>query len=234
MFLVGVTLGLFVTSFMLYLLVSVFPDLRIIYLDWIALIIMFLPTVILFLRIYNTRCWRQVDRLPIWKHLIKYIRRDNELIEVIGQRAYPGESFIDVPQLGLVEFLGKDCYFGCGDKKIVYGLENINYTPDPRYFNFTHLLYELGFNDSDDIKNVLSGKDLELMGKVYLNMQRYDGGHGAKRLISDMQGYDGKKVVFTPTRSVKKHEVESVKADKEIKTVSKHDEITKLVDDIGG
>ena len=149
-------------------------------------------------RIKVTRCWYQVDRIPVWKHLIKYIRRDNEVIELLGERAYPGESFIDVEMLGLFEFLGKDTVMHQGDKNFVLGLENINFTPDPRYFNFTHLLWELGFSDSIDVRNVLLGDDLELMGKIYLNMQNYDNGHGVQRLVTELQEYDGDTIQFKP------------------------------------
>jgi hypothetical protein len=126
------------------------------------------------------------------------MRRDNEIIPLVGERAYPGESFLDVKELGLVEYLGKDCYYNWGDKKIVWGLENINFTPDPRYFNFTHMLYSIGFTDSEDVKKVLKGEDLELMGKVYLKMQEYDGEHGGAKLVEDMKEYDGKVVKFEP------------------------------------
>ena len=107
-----------------------------------------------------------------------------------------GESFLDVPKLGLVEFLGKDCWYTWGDKKILWGLENVQFTPDPRYSNLCHLLNEIGFKDSDDVKNVLNGTDLDLMGKTYLLMNMYDNMHGVNKLIQDMKTYDKTKVVF--------------------------------------
>ena len=69
------------------------------------------------------------------------------------------------------------------EKKIRFGLENINYTPDPRYWNMTRCLYQMGFDDSDDLRNVLNipamNADtetakktyyLERMGIIYWNM----------------------------------------------------------------
>jgi len=141
--------------------------------------------------------------MPKWKHLINYRRRDNEIVPIYGDRAYPGESFLDVPQLGLIEFLGKDCFYTWGDKKVLDGLENINFTPDPRYYNLTHLFYELGFTDSVDVSNVLNGRDLELMGRIYLNMEKYDNKHGVKKLVKDLQEYDGKVVDFVPLKQNK-------------------------------
>lgn len=194
-----------ISGLVLYFVGVLFSPDRLILLDCCVFILLLVPWIVTLYRIKVTRCWYQVDRIPMWKHLIKYIRRDNEVIELLGERAYPGESFIDVEQLGLFEFLGKDTVFHQGDKNFVLGLENINFTPDPRYFNFTHLLWELGFSDSDDVRNVLQGDDLELMGKVYLNMQNYDDGHGVNRLVTELTDYDDKLVKFEPVKEVKDH-----------------------------
>lgn len=165
----------------------------------VVLSILFItPWIVTLHRIHASNTWKHVDKTPLWKHLIDYMRRDNEIIPIEGERTYPGESFLDVKQLGLIEYLGKDCFYNWGDKKVMWGLENINYSPDPRYFNFTHLLYTIGFSDSDDVTNVLNGTDLELMGKVYLKMQEYDGEHGVGKLMGEMEEYDKKVVDFTP------------------------------------
>jgi len=198
MMLIVVGIIIYTMGFILFTLAYMFPILRLVFFDWIAMGIMIVPYIFVLYRIKVTRCWNHVDKIPIWKHLINYLRRDNEVIPVVGERAYPGESFIDVEKLGLIEFLGKDCVYQWGDKKVVWGLENINFTPDPRYFNLTHLLWELGFTDSDDVINVLRGDDLELMGKVYVKMLNYDNLHGSNRLIENLEKYEGKTVNFKP------------------------------------
>ena len=180
------------------------PDPRMALFTYLGIIIMAVPNILVWQRIMASHTYQHVERQPKWKHLIDYIRRDNTVISIFGNRAYPGESFLDVPQLGLIEFLGKDCYYTWGDKKILFGLENINYSPDIRYSNLNHILWELGFRNSDDVRRVLTGKDLFLMGKVYLNMLQYDENHGAKKLVRDMQQYHGKPVVFTPVEPVGK------------------------------
>jgi len=73
-------------------------------------------------------------------------------------------------------------------------------------------LRKLGFHNSDDVKRVLKGDDLELMGKIYLNMLN-DGLHGADLLVDEMQNYDGKVVDFEPTAKDKVH----MKVDKMLK-----------------
>ena len=201
MFLIAIGSTLLIFGFSLIYLTRMFPVLQIIYMDIIGAVIVAAAWIITIYRIYVTKAQYQVDRLPKWKHLINYIRRDNETIPLLGDRAYPGESFIDVPDLGLIEFLGKDCYYQWGDKKYLWGLENINYSPDVRYSNLCHVLWELGFRNSDDVSRVLKGQDLFLMGKVYQNMLRYDQNHGAGKLVHDMENYQGKIVDFTPQKS---------------------------------
>lgn len=206
MFLILVGFIIYIFAFIIYYLVKIMPQYQAIGLDWIALFLMMVPWIIVLWRLVVTKSWYQADKLSPWKTLINYLRRDAEIIPVIGERAYSGESFLDVQYLGIFEFLGKDCVYTQGDKKVIWGLENINFSPDPRYWNLTHLLYELGFRNSEDVKNVLNEEkpDLELMGKVYLNMLD-DGLHGADLLVDEMQNYDGKIVDFEPTTKDKVH-----------------------------
>lgn len=161
---------------------------------------------LIFYRIRMNQCSDQVDWIPKWKIPIKYMRRDNVVVELKGTRAYPGESIIDVPELGLIEFLGKDCFYSWGDKKIVWGLENINFTPDPRYSNLNHLMWEIGFRTSEDPKRVLdpqSEEDLQYMAIVYMKMLEYDENSGVKKLVKEMKEYDGKVVKFEPPEDKK-------------------------------
>ena len=205
-----------VLGFTFFYLSEVMPIFRMVFFQWFALIFFVAATVFIFYRIYVSRSWKQVDNNPRWRHLINYRRRDNEIVPIYGDRAYPGESFLDVPKLGLIEFLGKDCFYNWGDKKVLDGLENINFTTDPRYYNLTHLFYEIGFTDSVDISNVLNGHDLELMGRVFLKMQEYDNNHGAKKLVKELKDYGGKTISFKPSG----------------KTVMDHGAIAKFVDKI--
>ena len=203
MMIVVVPIIFMVIGFVFLYLAEIMPIFDRLLFPWFGLLFSCSSSIFLLYRLYVSKTLKHADKGSTWKHLINYLRRDNEVVPIYGTRAYPGESFIDVEGLGLVEFLGKDCYYTWGDKKIIWGLENINFTPDPRYFNLTHLLWELGFTDSVDVYNVLNGFDLELMGRVYLKMQEYDESHGAKRLVHDLQSYDGKPVSFKPKLTVK-------------------------------
>jgi len=194
---------LMMVGFIFLYMAEMMPILDRLLFPWFGFIFACSGSIFLIYRLYVTKTLKHADKKSTWKHLINYLRRDNEVVPIEGIRAYPGESFIDVEGLGLIEFLGKDCYYTWGDKKVIWGLENINFTPDPRYFNLTHLLWELGFTDSVDVYNVLNGQDLELMGRVYLKMQEYDQTHGINRLITDMKDYDQETISFKPEKTKK-------------------------------
>jgi len=189
-------------GFVLMYLGEIMPIFDRLLFPWFGFLFACSSSIFLLYRMYVSNTLKHSDKVSTWKHLINYLRRDNEVVPIYGTRAYSGESFIDVEGLGLVEFLGKDCYYTWGDKKIIWGLENINFTPDPRYFNLTHLLWELGFTDSVDVYNVLNGLDLELMGRAYLKMKEYDNNHGVNKLMKDFQEYKGKPVDFTPKKEI--------------------------------
>jgi len=197
MMLIITGISLFVFGFFLMFLTKINPLFGMVYFDYIGLFLAFTPFILVLYRMMvTTKTYELTEKIPKWKHFIAYMRRDNTVVPMKGTRTYPGESFLDVPKLGLVEFLGKDCWYTWGDKKILWGLENVQFTPDPRYSNLCHLLNEIGFKDSEDVKNVLNGTDLDLMGKTYLLMNKYDNEHGVNKLIQDMKTYDKTKVVF--------------------------------------
>lgn len=187
-----------VSGLILYYVTVLFPTFRTVYLDWFALFLIAMAWVYTLYRVMKANVYKNVDSTPKYKHLIEYLRRDNKDIECYGERIYSGESFLDIPGLGLLEYLGKDCYYSRGDKKFVWALENLNYTPDPRYGNFTHILWNLGFNNSNDVKNVLLGRDMELLAKVYCNMENWDKDHGASKLLNTLESYKGKTISFKP------------------------------------
>jgi hypothetical protein len=198
MYLVIVTLVFYMLGGVFVMLPMLLPDPRMALFTYLGMFILCLPNIMVWQRIISSQTYLDVDKLPKWKHLIHYLRRDNHIVPILGTRAYSGESFLDVPKLGLIEFLGKDCYYSYGDKKILFGLENINYSPDIKYSNLCSTLWKLGFRNSEDLKKVLEGDDLLMMGKVYQNMLTYDDGHGACKLVEDMRIYNGKPVVFKP------------------------------------
>ena len=207
-------------GFFLFVLTKIMPVFRLVYFDYFGLGIVACASVFTFMRLFSTRSYYQADKPPKWATLINYMRRDNVTVPIHGQRAYPGESFLDVPHLGLVEFLGRDCYYQWGDKKYIWGLENINFSPDPRYSNLCNTLWNLGVKNSDELGRVLNidrlknvtDYDLFLMGKMYLSMIQWDNSHGVNKLIQDMSDYNGKTISFKPVKESVSTKVDRVLA----------------------
>lgn len=213
-------------GFVLFFISKIFPIFQMIYLDWIGMFIVFLPFIITLYFLISDDMYLWVEKISKWHHRIAYMRRDNRVIPMTGRRIYASESFLENPRLGLIEYLGKDCVLSWGKKKIVWALENLNYTPDPRYASFTNMLYELGFSSPQDVVDVLNGNDLDLMAKVWVNMQLWDSGHGVNKLVYDLKNYKGENFQFEDRIKEEDHKGISEKIDDIIGTV-KYDKYDK-------
>jgi len=223
--LIGIGLLFMVVGFIFYYLTCLFPILRIVFFDWFAIFFFILPWGITIYKLYKTGAYRQADTLPKGKLLVNYINREKEVIPYIGERAFPGQSVLHVSPVGLIENTGKDSVLTWGDKKTVFAIENCYRTPQPEMLLASQILWELGIRDSTTLKKLLLGKDLgygdlELMGKVYLNMLSYDDTHGAKKLVEEMKEYKGEPVTFKPR---------AVTLPKKT-FVSRHDQIAEFID----
>lgn len=151
MFFVPFTIIVMALGFFLYFLTYIIPLLRWVYFDWLALGILIVPSIVLLYGITSKKLLWFMEKTPKDKTLILFLRRNGEIVPVLGSRAYPGESFIDVPKLGLLHDLGKGSVYNLGMNKLYFALENVNHTPNPKYANFTNWLYEIGFNNIDEL-----------------------------------------------------------------------------------
>lgn len=186
---------MFLGGIMLFMMSKAIPFLQVIFMDWIAVFMMTGALIILLFVFGVSQTGLQYDSIPPGTAIINYIRRDGIIQPLLGKRVFSGESFLDVPKLGIIEDLGKDTVFLWGKKKVRFGIENINYTPDPRYWNVCKELYRLGFDDTDDLYNVMNipnidpEKDkikkvfyLTRMADIYWNMT-HEQPRGAERLM---------------------------------------------------
>lgn len=196
---------LMIGGIMLWMMAKAIPFLMVIGMDWVAIFMMVASLIVILFRFSMTNTGKQFDYLNPMQALINYIRRDGSVIPVVGTRVYSGESFLDIPRLGLIEDLGKDTVLSWGGKKIRFGLENINYTPDPKYMNYTSELARIGFNDSDELymimnipyikDNQLKANALDKMGAIYWNLTHAPQ-RGSKRLVESMKRRPRKTVKF--------------------------------------
>jgi hypothetical protein len=198
---------LFLGGVMLWMMSKAIPLLALMAMDWVGVFMMAGCVIILLFMFGISQVGLQYDSIPAGTAIVNFIRRDGIIIPLLGKRIFSGESFLDVPKVGLIEDLGKDTVLLWGKKKVRFGMENINYTPDPRFFNVTKELYSLGFDDSDDLYNVLDipnikAEDskrkayyLERMANIYWNLT-HEKPRGAARLVLSFKRKPAKKVVF--------------------------------------
>ncbi len=236
----GSAAGLFIGGILLWMMTKMTPFLAFILMDWVAIFMMIGAIFILFFCFGISGTGLQYDTIPSGTAIINYIRRDGIIVPLLGKRIFSGESFLDVQRLGIVEDVGKDTVFLWGRKKVRFGLENINYTPDPRYWNMCRELYQLGFDDTDDLYNVMNIPNmdnktekakkvyyLERMAHIYWNMTHQQP-RGAEKLLkvfakkreknAELGPRRRKKMVFTKEeeRATEKTEIQK-EPPKEIK-----------------
>jgi len=211
----GSAMGLFAGGIMLWLTCKIIPLLTYMSMDYVAIFMMGGAIFILLFVFGISETGKQYDTLPPGGALINFIRRDGHIVPLVGKRIYSGESFLEIPKLGLIEDLGANTVFTWGRKRVRFGLENINYTPDPRFWNLTRELYHLGFDDNDDLYNVLNIPNmnnkteqikkvyyLERMGRIYWGMTHSEP-HGTKKLMNIFKKMPHKKTVYGKKREEK-------------------------------
>lgn len=171
--------------------------------EWLSLFILVIPSFIWVYVIGKNRLLWNVETLPPDKFLIWFIRRDGSIVPVLGTRAYPGESFIEVPKLGLIHDLGKGSVCRIGKNNVRFALENVNHTPNPSFVNFTSWLYDCGFNDLSEVRNTLEGvegfEDKRVVAFEAIEASKEGSVGVLKRELVE----DSRDVVFKPVRSHK-------------------------------
>jgi hypothetical protein len=164
MFYIPFTLMVIVAGMFLYVLTKILPILNMVFFDWFAIGLLVFPAIFMVYTLSSKRVLWFLEKIPKDKILVFFIRRNGDLVPVLGSRAYPGESFIDVPKLGLLHDIGNVQRFGVNN--VQFALENLNHTADPTYANFNRWLYEIGFNNIAEVKATLSGEFKEKQDKV--------------------------------------------------------------------
>lgn len=203
----GSAVMLAVFGVFLFILAKMMPIFAFLMMDWIGIFSMVGGFIVLLVVFPLSDTGRLYDSLPQGSCLIPYIRRDSTIAPLIGKRVFPGESFLEVKSAGIIEDLGVNTVLSWGRKRIRFALENLNYTPDPRFWNVTHELYRLGFDDEEDMKMILynlpaldSIKDrmkkayyLDRMAQVYWNIQHSPprGGERFVGLLRTLKTKDG-------------------------------------------
>lgn len=140
-------------------------------------IIMFIALIGIFFRIKMTGVGLRFDKPPKGQSIFNFMYRDGSSMDLHGKRR-PGLGIFDLPQLGVVVDVGRlptpGSVYRFGGKPIRYALQDIGYTPNPKFTTIYSFLSALGFNNMEDVQDVFKGRNPELMVKVWNKLVEYE------------------------------------------------------------
>lgn len=192
------TVMLFLGGLVLFIFMEISPILKFGLWSWVMVLLFAAPLVILLYGLSSKRLFWLLDKLPPNKHLMLFLRRDGTCIPVLGNRPYPGESFLEIPKLGLIHDLGKgSVYHWTNGNNIRFCLENVNHTPNPKFGNFTSWLYSLGFNNIRELQACIQSEYPEKTQDVKkkLDEKQED---VVDVLVEDIENFDTESTVLKP------------------------------------
>jgi hypothetical protein len=197
-----------------FLMAKIVPLFGLFFFDWMGIMMLGMASFILLFMFAPSDTGLLFDNIPAGTAVVPFIRRDGIIRPLLFKRIFSGESFLEHPRVGLLEDIGKGTVFLWGKKKIRFGIENLNYTPDPHHWPLTKQLYEMGFDDNDDLWNVLHIPDmdpvkdktlkayyLERMAVIYWNMTHAEPRAG-RRLVQEFEKKPVKHVGFKPQSKI--------------------------------
>ena len=159
MIIISTMLAVMIMGYLLLYLTYIIPVLRLFYMDWIAMFVVSIPILMCIIRLGTSKSLRIFERKPTGKELTIFLRRDGTVTPMYMGRPFKGMSFLESKDIGLVHDLGKGSVYRWGDKNVRFILENVAHTPDPRFVGFTNWLYNIGFNNMTELRDMLKGVD---------------------------------------------------------------------------
>ena len=192
-------------GYMLYMLTAIYPLFKLVYFDYIALIVITLPWILDVYNMYREGTLLQTDTCRKWETITDYIDRNRDVHTLKTIKPYHTQSFLEAKGFGIIENKGKDSVLKKGTKKYVLALENCEHTPDPDMLDASDILYnDMGIRDTNTLKKLLTGQylnagDYKVMGHSMVAMMTYHQNHGGQKLINEWKQYDGKNRSLKPT-----------------------------------
>jgi len=159
MIIISIMIMVMVMGYVLLALTYMIPLFRLIYMDWIAAIVISIPTFMMIIRLGTSKSLRIFERKPVGKELTIFLRRDGTVSPMYMNRPFKSMSFLESKDMGLIHDLGKGSVYRWGDKNVRFVLENVAHTPDPRFVSFCDWLYKLGFNNMAELQAAVSGEN---------------------------------------------------------------------------
>ena len=170
--------------------------------DWLwyfilSWIVMLMVIIGIFFRIKSSGCSKRFDKIPRGKGIFNFIYRDGLSLDLLGMRR-PGLGIFDLPQHGVVVDIGRKpepgSVYRFGDKNIRFALQDINYTPNPKFTSIYSFFSTLGFNTMEELQDVLNGYNPALMAKVWHKLVLYTPPTPEDRIVANIQDMEQKEL----------------------------------------
>ena len=204
MVIISIMVFVMVIGYMLLYLTYVIPIFRLMYMDWIAAIVISIPTIMMCIRLGTSKSTKLFEKKPVGKELVLFLRRDGTVDPIYMKRPFKGMSFLDCPGYGIIHDLGKGAVYRWGDKNIRFALENVAHTPIPKYANFTSQLNQWGFNNKQDVMSLF---DNSFGSRVVDSLPRFD---VVDKAVSDIKEFVPDDTIFKTSYDKERSKIDEV------------------------
>lgn len=163
----------------------------------ISYFVMFIAVIGIFIRIRTSGCGKRFDKISRIKSVFNFIYRDGVSMDMIGDRR-PGMGIFDLPGHGVVVDVGRlpnpGSVYNFADKKIRFALQDINFTPNPKFTSIYGLFTKLGFNNMEELQDTLNGYNPNLIAKVWNKLVVYTPQDMEDRVVENIKNMDKREI----------------------------------------
>lgn len=170
---IGIIIAVGFLGFIIHIAARFDPLMSSMYIDTIGALIMWLvPMFLVIYRLKTGLCYDYFKPPVKNRPLFEFLYRVGDKRTVYGARL-PGTEFSTVPKLGIIQEIGVpgEGVFRQGDKPVQQVLQDIAHTPNPKWFNYTYWLNQMGITNLKELAQIWDGYNPELMIKVWNRMQ---------------------------------------------------------------
>lgn len=203
----------------------------------IGFIFLIITIIAILFRVSQTGCSKRFDKLPKGKGLFNFLYRDGTSTDIIGMRRV-GLGIFDVPEHGVIIDIGRlpnpGSVYRFGGKNIRFALQDINFTPNPKFTTIYSFFTELGINNADELYDVLNGYNPELIIKVWNRLCYYSYPDATDKIVQNIQDMTPKEKKQLDKDWRSNIDKDKKKQEKELDSEETHRNITQIIDKFGG
>ena len=157
MLITSIIIVLMMSGFICMYLAEILPLFSLMQFEWVGGMLIAAGVIAALLVLSTSKAYKLFEKPPLGKYITLFLRRDGTVEPCYATRPFHGESFLDIPKVGIVHDLGEGTVYRWGNKNIRFALENVNHTPDPTYANYTSWIHNLGFDNMSKVMKAIEG-----------------------------------------------------------------------------